>query len=40
MLKRIYFLSLIESGAATCNYSNLAVTNGSDVNAMHPKFFK
>ena len=40
MLKRIYFLPLIESGAAACNRSNSAMTNGSGINAKHPKFFR
>ena len=40
MLKRIYFLPLIESDAAACNRSNSAMTNGSDINAKHPKYFK
>ena len=40
MLKRIYFQPLIESGAATCNGSNAAMTNSSGINAKHPKVFK
>ena len=40
MLKRIYFLLLIQPGAAACNRSNAAMSNGSDINAKHPKFFK
>ena len=40
MLKRIYFLPLIESGSAVCNRSNSAMTNGSGINAEPSKFFK
>ena len=39
MLKRIYFLPLIESDAVACNCSNSAMANDSDINSKHSKFF-
>jgi hypothetical protein len=40
MIKKIYFVPLIESVESACNRSNSAITNGSGINAKHAKFFK